>query len=127
MVWPPQAVAVAADAKPRPATVAQACIIVAYLLPGASPATATKKPAGLAGRLDAYNVAWNQPGGSSPNSMPLGNGDVGVNAWVEKTGDLVFYISKTNAWDENARLCKIGRVRVKFDPPLSAATDSGRN
>ena len=51
--------------------------------------------------------------------MPLGNGDVGINAWVEGSGDLVFYVSKTDAWDENARLCKIGRVRVKFDPPLA--------
>ena len=48
----------------------------------------------------------------------LGNGDVGINAWVESSGDLVFYVSKTDAWDENGRLCKIGRVRVKFDPPL---------
>ena len=51
--------------------------------------------------------------------MPLGNGDVGINAWVEPSGDLVFYVSKTDAWDENAGLCKIGRVRVKFDPPLA--------
>ena len=57
--------------------------------------------------------------------MPLGNGDVGINAWVEANGDLVFYVSKTDAWDENARLCKIGRVRVKFDPPL-AVKDSFR-
>ena len=34
------------------------------------------------------------------------------------SGDLLFYVSKTDAWDENGRLCKIGRVRVKFDPPL---------
>jgi hypothetical protein len=51
--------------------------------------------------------------------MPLGNGDVGINAWVEANGDLVFYVSKTDAWDENSRLCKIGRIRVKFDPPLA--------
>ena len=54
-------------------------------------------------------------------SMPIGNGDVGINAWVEPSGDLVFYVSKTDAWDENGRLCKIGRVRVKFDPPLPVA------
>ena len=96
-------------------------VIVAYLLPGASLTTATKKAEGLAERLDAYNVAWDAPGGTSSNSMPLGNGDIGINAWVENTGDLVLYVSKTNAWDENARLCKVGRVRVKFDPPLSAA------
>ena len=56
--------------------------------------------------------------------MPLGNGDVGVNAWVEPSGDLVFYVGKTDAWDENDRLCKIGRIRVKFDPPL-AVTGGG--
>ena len=69
--------------------------------------------------LDAYNVAWDSPSRDSHGSMPLGNGDIGINAWVEESGDLVFYVSKTDAWDENARLCKIGRVRVKFDPPLA--------
>jgi len=70
--------------------------------------------------LDSYNVVWDSPSKDAHGSMPLGNGDVGINAWVEENGDLVFYVSKTDAWDENARLCKIGRVRVKFDPPLAA-------
>ena len=69
--------------------------------------------------LAAHNVVWDSPSKDAHGSMPLGNGDVGINAWVEETGDLVFYVSKTDAWDENARLCKIGRVRVKFDPPLA--------
>jgi len=76
-----------------------------------------KAPA-KAGPLDQYNVVWDSPSKDAHGSMPLGNGDVGINAWVEEDGDLVFYISKTDAWDENARLCKIGRVRVTFDPPL---------
>jgi hypothetical protein len=50
--------------------------------------------------------------------MPLGNGDIGLNAWVEPSGDLLFYISKTDSWGDNARLLKIGKVRVTFDPPL---------
>jgi Domain of unknown function (DUF5703) len=28
--------------------------------------------------------------------MPLGNGDIGINAWVETNGDLCFYIGKTD-------------------------------
>ena len=68
--------------------------------------------------LDRYNVVWTTPSADAHGSMPLGNGDLGVNAWVEPSGDLVFYVSKTDAWDENGRLCKVGRVRVKFDPPL---------
>ena len=48
--------------------------------------------------------------------MPLGNGDIGVNLWIEAGGDLLFYLSKTDAWDEQARLLKLGRVRLHLDP-----------
>jgi hypothetical protein len=68
--------------------------------------------------MNQYNVVWTTPSEDPHGSMPLGNGDVGVNVWVEPSGEIVFYISKTDAWDENGRLCKIGRVRVIFDPPL---------
>ena len=71
--------------------------------------------------LDAYNVGWDSPSANALGSMPLGNGDVGINAWVEPSGDLLFYIGKTDAWDENHRLCKVGRVRVKFDPALGTS------
>jgi len=50
--------------------------------------------------------------------MPIGNGDLAANVWVEPTGDLLFYISKSDAWSGNGRLLKLGRVRVKTDPPL---------
>ncbi len=49
--------------------------------------------------------------------MPIGNGDIGLNVWVEPSGDLVFLIGKTDAWDENMLPClDLGRVRVKFTP-----------
>lgn len=48
--------------------------------------------------LDKYNVLWDTPCPGSAQSMPLGNGDIGLNLWVEKNGDLIFYISKTDAW-----------------------------
>jgi len=51
-------------------------------------------------RLDSFNVVWTEPGPGSAESMPLGNGDVGLNLWVEPGGDLVFYISKTDAWGD---------------------------
>lgn len=53
---------------------------------------------------------------NSLGSMPLGNGDIGLNVWVEKSGDLLFYIGKTDAWSENGRLLKLGRVRVSLSP-----------
>jgi len=68
-------------------------------------------------------LTWNTPSKDSSGSMPLGNGDIGLNVWVEEDGDLLFYLSKTDAWDENARLLKLGRVRVSLSPnPFAADT-----
>ena len=65
---------------------------------------------------DGYNVVWNSPSKDSSGSMPLGNGDIGVNVWVDENGDLLFYVSKTDAWSENVRLLKLGRVRLRLTP-----------
>jgi alpha-L-fucosidase 2 len=59
---------------------------------------------------------WTTPSRDSSGSMPLGNGDIGLNVWVEEDGDLLFYLSKTDAWDENAQLLKLGRIRVTLTP-----------
>ena len=59
-------------------------------------------------------VIWENPGKSSMDCVPLGNGDIGLNAWTEGDSDLVFYISKTDAWDDNGRLCKVGKLRLTF-------------
>jgi len=71
---------------------------------------------GARGPLDQYNVVWETPSKDSSGSMPIGNGDIGLNVWVKEDGDLLFYISKTDAWSENARLLKLGKVRVKVEP-----------
>ena len=71
---------------------------------------------------DRYNVVWNSPSTDVNGTMPLGNGDIGLNAWIEPSGDLIFYISKTDSWGDNARLLKVGRVRITFDPPLPMDT-----
>ena len=92
-------------------------LIACQTVRAAAPGPAAKP----ANPLDACNVVWDSPSKDSSGSMPLGNGDVGVNAWVEANGDLVLLVSKTDAWDEKCCLCKIGRVRVKCDPPLAVA------
>ena len=74
-------------------------------------------------RVDSCNVVWNSPSADARGSMPIGNGDIGLNVWVEPSGDLCFFIGKTDAWDENQRLLKLGKVRVKFTPAL--ATTNG--
>ncbi len=78
---------------------------------------AEPKPDGL----DAYNVVWETPSENYGGTMPLGNGDIGLNLWVEADGDLQFFISKTDAWDDNARLVKVGKVRVHLEPNPFAA------
>jgi hypothetical protein len=71
--------------------------------------------------LDQYNVVWDSPSANALGSMPLGNGDIGLNAWAEADGSVQFIISKTDAWDDNARLVKVGKVRVQLDPSPFAA------
>ena len=71
--------------------------------------------------LDRYNVVWTSPSKDYNGSMPIGNGDLAANVWVEPTGDLVFYLSKSDAWSgggPDPELIKLGRVRVRLDKPL---------
>jgi Domain of unknown function (DUF5703)/Glycosyl hydrolase family 95 catalytic domain len=71
---------------------------------------------GAHGHADPYRVTWDSPSTDSSGSMPLGNGHIGLNVWVEGDGDLVFHIGTTDAWSGNARLLKVGRIRVSLDP-----------
>lgn len=59
-------------------------------------------------------ITWTSPSTNSAGSMPLGNGDIGVNAWAERAGDLLLYLGKGDAWDESGRLLKLGRLRLRF-------------
>jgi len=69
-----------------------------------------------AASVSDYNVVWDSPSADCNGSMPIGNGDIGANVWVEDGGDLLFYIGKTDAREENARLVKLGKVRVRLNP-----------
>ena len=44
--------------------------------------------------LNRCNVVWDSPSADCHGSMPIGNGDLAANVWVEPNGDLVFYLSK---------------------------------
>lgn len=70
----------------------------------------------LAQSLEANNVVWTEPSRDSSGSMPIGNGDLGLNVWVEPNGDLQGYVSKTDAWDSHARLLKLTKVRLRLTP-----------
>jgi hypothetical protein len=65
--------------------------------------------------LDSYNVIWNCQSEKSPDSMPVGGGDIGLNVWVENN-ELLFYIARSGTFDENNQMLKLGRVRIKIAP-----------
>jgi alpha-L-fucosidase 2 len=69
-------------------------------------------------RLEEYNVVWESPSSDHHGSMPIGNGDIGLNVWVEQNGDICFYIGKTDSWGDNGRLLKVGKVRVTCEPAI---------
>ena len=81
--------------------------------------------------LEQYNVRWDTPSVDASGSMPLGNGDIALNAWVEKSGDLLFYIAKSDAWSGDLvapnygayGLIKVGLVRVSLTPNPFVPTD----
>lgn len=65
-----------------------------------------------------YDLVWTTPSADASGSMPLGNGEVALNAWMEADGTLSFYVARTDAWSDNGRLLKVGRLRVRTEPPL---------
>lgn len=64
----------------------------------------------------ANDVTWHSLGTNENDSMPLGNGDLGLNIWTEQNGDILLLLAKSDAWSENGQLLKLGRVRLRLDP-----------
>lgn len=72
-------------------------------------------------QLERHNVIWTEPGQTDRSSMPLGNGEVGINLWVQKDGEVHFYLARTDARTECDRSVKLGKVRIRFSPSLAGA------
>jgi len=101
-------------------------VFISLLIPVvmvASPLTTDQ----LRSAVSSNDVVWKEPGSSSADSMPLGNGDIGLNIWTEQNGDILFYIAKTDAWAENPKgptgLAKVGKVRFSMSPALLNGTN----
>ncbi|MHC4637395.1 MAG: DUF5703 domain-containing protein [Planctomycetota bacterium] len=65
--------------------------------------------------LETCNAVWTSQSTDSSESMPVGGGDIGLNVWVQD-GELLFYIARSGAFDENNEFLKLGRVRLKLSP-----------
>lgn len=65
---------------------------------------------------DSYNIVWNSQSENSSGSMPVGGGNLQLNAWCEKN-DIMFYMGSTDCYlDNSVTLGKLGRVRLHFSP-----------
>ncbi|HXA01766.1 MAG TPA: DUF5703 domain-containing protein, partial [Cytophagaceae bacterium] len=74
-------------------------------------------PSDVQAKLNSYSVSWDSSSTTgSAASMPIGNGDITANVWVEKNGDLMMYIGKSDTWSDATRLLKVGRIRMNFSP-----------
>lgn len=71
--------------------------------------------------VNKYSVEWNTPSKNASGSMPIGNGEVGANVWMEENGNMVFYLARTDAFSENSSLYKLGRIRISTFPKLEGA------
>ncbi len=76
--------------------------------------------------LNPYEVVWTTPSADHNGTMPLGNGEIALNAWIEPSGDLRFYIARTDSWDDVARLVKLGSIRIRVGPPALAGDPAER-
>ena len=77
----------------------------------------------MAAEVHRYSSTWTSPSDNETGSHPLGNGDIAAQVWVEAaTGDVLFYLSKSDAWDANGQIKKVGRVRLVMSPPLDTVS-----
>ncbi|MBR1490994.1 MAG: hypothetical protein IJ611_09835 [Bacteroidales bacterium] len=91
--------------------------VIATLLTVPAGAAGEELPKEIRAKLVSYDVTRTQMSrAGSMESMPVGNGDITANVWVEEGGDLLFYIGKSDTWSEAGRLLKVGRVRVHLTP-----------
>jgi hypothetical protein len=103
-------------------------VVIASLI-GTGSLIATDLPPDILSLLNAYNEVWTSPStNGSPGSMPIGNGDITANVWVENDGDLMMYLGKSDSWSEGTRLLKIGRERIHLFPnPFTSARPSHKH
>lgn len=68
-------------------------------------------------QISAYALEWTTPAADASDSVPMGNGVVAANVWMEADGGLHLLLARHDTHSEAARLLKPGQVRLAFDPP----------
>jgi alpha-L-fucosidase 2 len=99
-------------------TLAGVCSILSTIPLQTVPAKSFSEDEALA-KLTSYDIEWKQPAlRGSMDSMPIGNGSLAANVWVESGGDLMLYLARDDAWAADAEACdgllKLGRLRIRL-------------
>lgn len=81
-------------------------------------------PAAFGASPSRYDVVWDTPSVDSSESMPTGNGRVGLNVWAEPGGVIKAYVGRTDSWAESSRLLKVGGFELRF-PDRDFTGDAG--
>ena len=75
-------------------------------------------------KIDDYSFKYSGVMEDAMQSLPLGNGDIGVNVWLSDEGDIHLLFSKTDSWSELYRLLKPAHAVLKLNPcPFSNGAD----
>lgn len=79
-------------------------------------------------RIEDYSFKYSGVMENSGKSLPLGNGDIGVNVWMESDGIIHFLLSKTDSWSELYRILKPAHIVFSIDPnPFANGADFDLN
>ncbi|MBR4099902.1 MAG: hypothetical protein IKK55_02830, partial [Clostridia bacterium] len=69
-------------------------------------------------KIENYSFKYSGVMDDATKSLPLGNGDIGINVWLSTDGNIHLLISKTDSWSELYRLLKPAHVVLKMEPNL---------
>lgn len=106
----------------RGLTAAVAVALIATVFTGFAPPSPVQADSPVTQRLATYNEVWTSKSTGVTGSMPIGNGIQAANVWVEGS-TLKLLLSAGDAWEENVRLAKLGRLDITFSPNPFAAGD----
>jgi alpha-L-fucosidase 2 len=66
--------------------------------------------------LEQCDIVWDSSGANSSGSVPIGNGEIALILEIDRDGDLLICMSKSEAFDENGRPASLGQIRISLDP-----------
>lgn len=71
-----------------------------------------------------YSFRYSGAMDNAMQSLPIGNGDIGANVWVDTAGKVHLLLSKSDAWSELYRLLKPAHVVLDIEPrPFADGAD----